>query len=631
MTFHFSWRQKLFAVMVFIPISLSLCAGAALWGFDRLQTAYTTMYNASHYDAVSSRLISDWNKLESLFAQPETTSAKVLKTQLSRILDDAHQLVTAAESLGDPRIVETANRVRSALTQYADQRYQWLEEMSALGFSNQAGLRLSLEQARLALRDATMGTSNDAIAAITRNQRRYVNNPTPEAAASAEDAVESFEAHVQKLGWGDSAIGQALQAYRATFTQVNARLEAVSQLSGQLDATGSLLSQTAMKQVEILEGGLIAETIENARTTRESARTVMMSAFGVVTTALFAILMLISRVLGRQLRNTVDLLTQVANGDLTGRMDVNENPKDEFTQVGEAANRMVSDIGRLMAQTTKSTHELEQVKSDLTEAMNRLSDNNSQVSTNTSEVASAAQEIAYTINDVAKNMSQVGSSTRTASEAAEVGSAVVEGSLKTMKELAALIDQAQGTIQALNQSSARVSSIVGVINSLADQTNLLALNAAIESARAGEAGRGFSVVADEVRTLAQKTVSATGDIETIVQDLNTQTKRMDTLFSNGRELSDAGERAAGEINATMGNINSTIGGLSGEMEQVVVAIEEITTTTDDIAQRMDNVREQTSGTTNIGNDLGNHCHNLSHLAETLSYLASQFRTSPKNE
>jgi methyl-accepting chemotaxis protein len=286
---------------------------------------------------------------------------------------------------------------------------------------------------------------------------------------------------------------------------------------------------------------------------------------------------------------------------------------------------MIQGIGRIISQVIDANRELAQLHSHLSEAMRRLGENSSQVELQTEQAASASQQISATINEMAQRSSDVGDATHTAYDSARMGSSIIDASVASMDRLSQLIQATHAQVALLTQSSEKVAGIIDVINSLADQTNLLALNAAIEAARAGDAGRGFSVVADEVRSLAQKTVSATTDIARIVGEFKQQTQNMDELMTSGLSLAAESERHTGQVAGVIEEITQSMERLSGEMNQVVVAIEEISSTTEDIAGKMEEINVHTGETKGLRLNLDQHTQSLSTQIKALNRSAQQFQ------
>ena len=291
--------------------------------------------------------------------------------------------------------------------------------------------------------------------------------------------------------------GKTVQAFNQAFTDTQKTIEQLAATNEQLSQLGEQLQARVKAQTDDLHNGLLLQRAQDARQARVSSLWLMGLSFAGVAALLSLTLLQASRMLVRRLENVTRLLSQVASGDLTCTLPVGTNSRDEFNQLADAANSMIRDIGRIVAQVVQANGELNRLHAHLDDSMRQLGDNSSQVEMQTEQAAAASQQISATLNDMAQRTADVGNATHSAYDAARNGGNVINASVASMNQLAQLIQNTHAQVSALTQSSGKVTSIIGVINGLADQTNLLALNAAIEAARAGEAGRGFSVVADE--------------------------------------------------------------------------------------------------------------------------------------
>lgn len=625
MQFFLSWKQKFRLLIVVTLISLGLMAASSFWASQRLSTSLQARAEATAYAGASFALMNDWLKLGPLrqTLTPETQDA--FPQRLNALEQRAGQFVAQAQGLGHSVIAESARQIEQLILAETDLQRQWLELSQQLGLSPFTGKRQALANSAEKLEPIAIGLIRPFIAAALSNQRDYLATFDNGYADKTEAAIGDMQAKIDELDWRENQIGQAVTGFAEAFAQAHALIQQIREIDTQLASLGWQIEQRIDEQNLTLKDGLLTSTALQAQQARRASHWIMGLSF--VGVALFLLLTLsqASRTLMRQLNNVTQLLTQVASGNLTGTLPVGRNPKDEFNQLSETTNRMIQGIGRIVSQVIDANRELAQLHSHLSEAMRRLGENSSQVELQTEQAASASQQISATINEMAQRSSDVGNATHTAYDSARMGSSIIDASVASMDRLSQLIQATHAQVALLTQSSEKVAGIIDVINSLADQTNLLALNAAIEAARAGDAGRGFSVVADEVRSLAQKTVSATTDIARIVGEFKQQTQSMDELMTSGLSLAAESERHTGQVAGVIEQITQSMERLSGEMNQVVVAIEEISSSTEDIAGKMEEINVHTGETKGLRLNLDQHTQSLSTQVEALNRSAQQFQ------
>ncbi|CAM3022601.1 methyl-accepting chemotaxis sensory transducer [Ectopseudomonas mendocina] len=625
MSFLLSWQQKFRALIALTLISLMLMAAASLWASHSVSSALQARERAAAYASASTELMNHWWRQNALRQQITPDLQQAFNEGLGDLQELVGQLLTQAQALEDDATVQHAQQIQTVLLEELAQQRQWLNLNQALGLTPFEGQRKALSEKGKALEAISFDLIKPFIAGSLSSQRDYLSTFDPAFAQMTLTAIGKLQEQITDLEWQDTPIGKNVQGYAQAFADANGSIERINATNQRLRQLGEQLQTRIDEQAQALQSGLLLRRTQEAEQARLSALWMMGLSFLAVAALLCFTLLQASRTLVSRLRNVIQLLSQVASGDLTGKLPVGSNPNDEFNQLADAANRMIQGIGGIVAEVVRANGELGRLHNHLGDAMRQLGDNSTQVEMQTEQAASASHQISATLNDMAQRTAEVGSATTSAYDAARNGGEVIAASVDSMSRLAQLIQDTHSQVDALGQSSARVNGIVDVINSLADQTNLLALNAAIEAARAGEAGRGFSVVADEVRSLAQKTVAATTDISAIVGEFQQQTRHMHQLMSNGLNLAADSERHAAQVADAITSITSAMERLTGEMNQVVVAIEEVSTTTEDIADKMETIHVHTGQSKDLRHTLGDHTEGLSSQVDALGRSASQFR------
>jgi methyl-accepting chemotaxis protein len=248
-----------------------------------------------------------------------------------------------------------------------------------------------------------------------------------------------------------------------------------------------------------------------------------------------------------------------------------------------------------------------------------------EVSAQAATVATAGEEMSATSGDIAQNCQLAAEGSQQASSAAVSGSQVVSETITVMHSISERVTNSAKAVESLGARSDQIGAIVGTIEDIADQTNLLALNAAIEAARAGEQGRGFAVVADEVRALAERTTKATREIGGMIKAIQQETKGAVVAMEEGvHEVSKGTEKAA-ESGQALEQILQQINDVTTQIHQVATAAEEQTATTSEISNNMHQITEVVSQTASGAQESAAAAHQLAELAEDLRRIVKQFK------
>ncbi|CAH7119823.1 Chemotaxis protein [Vibrio chagasii] len=241
-------------------------------------------------------------------------------------------------------------------------------------------------------------------------------------------------------------------------------------------------------------------------------------------------------------------------------------------------------------------------------------------------IATATEELSATVNEVAAKTQQTASSAKLADEQSQAGLSTVQHSYQSIETLASEINSLAEKITRLHDSSNNINSVIDVIKSVAEQTNLLALNAAIEAARAGEQGRGFAVVADEVRTLAQRTQESTSEIEGFISSLQSDVQTAFNVIDNSKKMSSRAVEDSRGVEQTLQDISGAVSEIFSMTEQIATATEEQAVVTQDIAQNVVAVEQKSTESTTGATQIAATAKEQAELAASLKEIASTFKS-----
>jgi len=315
-------------------------------------------------------------------------------------------------------------------------------------------------------------------------------------------------------------------------------------------------------------------------------------------------------------------MEKFADGDLT--VNVNQDEEGEVGRLFTTFNKSVMSIRELLISLTEIVHTVASASSDISASIEQMATGSQQQNSQVNEIASAVGQMSKTIIENTKNSSFASEAARTAGSKAKEGNLVVNDTINGMNRITDVVKKSADTIFALGQNSDKIGEIVQVIDDIADQTNLLALNAAIEAARAGEQGRGFAVVADEVRKLAERTTKATKEIASMIKQIQKETGIAVTSMKEGTIEVESGKKHASRSKDMLDAIVASAEQVTDVIVQVAAASEEQSSAADEISRNIDSINNVIHESANGVQEIARSAEDLNMLTNKLNDLIGQF-------
>jgi twitching motility protein PilJ len=327
--------------------------------------------------------------------------------------------------------------------------------------------------------------------------------------------------------------------------------------------------------------------------------------------------------LQRSINQFLTVISQVARGDLTLRAKATN---DTLGNVAEALNSMLDNFTQVLERASKSASDVSTSANEILVASEQMASGATQQDQEITNTSSAVEELTVSMKQVSNNAEASAEAARRALEAAEQGNRSVRDTLEGMQRIRASVQATAKKIKSLGDRSLEISEIINVINDITEQTNLLALNAAIEAARAGEAGRGFAVVADEVRKLAEHSRSATKDIAALIKAIQAETSEAVVVMEEGTKEVEVGARLADQAGKALEAISTVVRQSAELVQEISLASKQQVRGTEGVANAMQIISNITRQTSQGARQTTRTVEHMVKLSEQLNEVLSQFRT-----
>ena len=453
--------------------------------------------------------------------------------------------------------------------------------------------------------------------------RGYTYSGKVEAEQPALDAIDNALKKITELQ------GQLPAQYQANLQEAGASLQAyraaVSQYRDSQVASAAAL-KTMIAQGDILLGHSEKLTVsQTAVRDADAAQAKYLLLLATVLALIFGIVAAwaITRQIVIPLNQTLKVAERVASGDLSHNLE--SGRQDELGQLQRAMQSMTVGLRELIGGISDGVTQIASAAEQLSAVTEQTSAGVNSQKVETDQVATAMNEMAATVQEVARNAEEASEAAVAADQQAREGDQVVGEAIAQIERLATEVGNSTVAMGELKRESDKIGSVLDVIKSVAQQTNLLALNAAIEAARAGEAGRGFAVVADEVRSLAQRTQKSTEEIEELIVGLQSGTQQVATIMDNSRGLTESSVELTRRAGHALGNITRTVSTIQAMNSQIATAAEQQSSVAEEINRSVLNVRDISEQTAAASEETAASSTELARLGTHLQALVGRFR------
>jgi len=580
-----SQKQKVMLFLVVLALGFVALAGFTSSRLTQMSDQY---HLSSDISTGSMSIYQTQSKILTLSSNLDNLSG----SQVSAATQEISAIVAAvnkdAEFLTKLDLSQQADNLTRNVNDFESAANPWLNLKQELGFTIDEGKLGELKQLadtiEKKIEETGMVTLNSDFQAMVKSQQNYLLQPNEENLKLFNRAMGSFESMSNVYAMLE-LYEKEIEQYKSTFIRVSELSQQLGSVEQQLLTSKAQLTQLIASITDEL-GSISQQYQSSAENTSEQTLWSVLVACVLLAVFTVAIFVMQSTSLAKSLARTRQVLHGVSSGDLSQRMAMTKNPNDEFNQLASSINESCENLGGLVRGVQDSSQALSGNAVELNQGLDMLAHHQSEVLGQTQLLASATEEVSVTTQEVSNSLEFVSEISRSSTEAAEEGAKVIGAAIGSLEEVGTILTSAAGHIQLLEEASSKVDSVMEIINGIAEQTNLLALNAAIEAARAGEQGRGFAVVADEVRSLAVRTVDAVTEISGTIDTMKKESAEVIQYIGQSESSMATGRARGQEAMDALKLITEKADEASHQTEVIFSSIKELATTSQSMADSM---------------------------------------------